>query len=102
MASRCRAGTSTICSWAGRRHRKEGSEWASYVCLIGPALKVGGLARRVDAGEITEYSLAQGVQENFIDLEIDNLEIGAEVDGRAIVTYRRPEEDQYPVGLINT
>jgi hypothetical protein len=69
-------------------------EWASYVCLIGHSLQLGGLARRTDADEIAEYSLAQLVEEKVIDLEIDDLEISAGVDGRAVVTYGQPEEDR--------
>lgn len=73
---------------------EEGSEWASYVCLIGPALQLGGLARRTDADEVAEYSLAQLVVEKVIDLEIADLEVSAGVDGRAVVTYGQPEGDR--------
>jgi S1-C subfamily serine protease len=66
---------------------EEASEWASYVCLIGPALQLSGLARRKEADEITEHSLAQLVEAQIIDFDMDDLVITPGDGGRAVVTY---------------
>ncbi|GAC1378491.1 MAG: hypothetical protein NVSMB48_00030 [Marmoricola sp.] len=72
----------------------EGSEeWASYVCLIGPALQLGGLARRTDTDEIGRHTLAQLVEAKAIDFEIDDIEVAPGNDGRVVITYKGPDGD---------